>query len=112
MEVFPKEVEYYHTLDGRIPFHEWYFALRDKKARAVIRERLTRIERGLLGDCRGIGGSIYELRIDIGPGYRIYFGQDGRTIILLLCGGDKSTQNKDIDTARSYWENYWRRKAG
>ena len=112
MEVTLKNIDYYRTRDGRTPFHEWYFALQDVKARAVIRERLTRVERGLLGDSKGVGGGICELRFDLGPGYRIYFGQEGRTIILLLCGGDKSTQGKDIKTARSYWEDYWRRKAG
>lgn len=112
MEITPKKVEYYHTVDGREPFHEWFYSLRDYGTQFVVRARLTRMERGLLGDCKGLGGGIYELRIDFGPGYRVYFGQIGRTLVLLLCGGDKSTQDKDIKIAKSYWEDYWRRKAG
>ena len=69
-----------------------------------------KVERGLIGDVKGVGGGVYELRVDLGPGYRIYFGQEGRTLVWLLCGGDKSTQRKDIKAAQSYWADYWRRK--
>ena len=110
MEVTPRKVEYYHTPDGKIPYREWYYSLRDIKVKAIIRERLTRVEHGLLGDAKGVGGGVYELRFDLGPGYRIYFGQEGRTIIWLLCGGDKSTQRKDIKAAQEYWADYLRRK--
>src|SRR3989344_3924233 len=106
VEVTPKKVEYYQTPDGWEPFREWFYTLRDSRAQNTIRERLTRMERGLLGDCKGLGGGMHELRIDLGPGYRIYFGQIGMTLVLLLCGGDKSTQEKDIKTARSYWEDH------
>ena len=64
---------------------------------------------GNLGDCHGVGDGVQELRIDYGPGYRVYFGQVGSTIVLLLCGGDKSTQAKDIEQAKRYWSEYRRR---
>ncbi len=110
MEVTLKKVEYYHTLDGKVPYREWYYSVRDIKVKANIRERLTRLERGLLGDAKSVGGGVYELRIFLGPGFRIYFGQEDRTLIWLLCGGDKSTQKKDIKTAQSYWADYLRRQ--
>src|SRR5262245_46357314 len=110
MEVTPRRIDYYHTVDGRIPYREWYYALKDLKGRAAILERLTRVERGLLGDAKWVGGGVWELRIDVGPGYRVYFGQEGKTLIWLLSGGDKSSQRKDIKTAQNYWADYLRRK--
>jgi putative addiction module killer protein len=110
LDVTPQKIRYYRTPDGKVPFRQWYYSLSDLKAQAVIRERLTRLERGLLGDAKGVGGGVYELRIDLGPGYRLYFGQEGRTLVWLLCGGDKSTQNKDIKTAQQYWADYLRRR--
>lgn len=109
MEVTFRKIEYYQTSDGKVPYREWYYSLRDVKAMAVIRERLTRVERGLLGDANGVGGGVFELRVNLGPGYRIYFGQEGKIIIWLLCGGNKNTQRKDIKIAQSYWADYWRR---
>ncbi|OGR81419.1 MAG: addiction module killer protein [Elusimicrobia bacterium RIFCSPLOWO2_02_FULL_39_32] len=109
MEVIPQKIEYYHTSDGKIPYREWYYSLRDIKVKVAIRERLTRMERGLFGDVRSVGKGVYELRLDLGPGYRVYFGQIGRTLVWLLCGGDKSTQNKDIKTAQDYWADHLRR---
>ena len=79
------------------------------KAREKIRVRLDRMSLGNYGDCHGVGEGVKELRIDFSPGYRVYFGQEGGTIVLLLCGGDKSTQAKDIETARRYWNEYRRR---
>jgi len=64
---------------------------------------------GNFGDCHGVGDGVQELRIDYGPGYRVYFGQEGATIVLLLCGGDKSTQTKDVEIAKGYWNEYRRR---
>ena len=88
----PKELQIYETEDGRAPLSEWLAFLRDIKARAKIRVRLDRVSLGNLGDCHGVGDGVQELRIDYGPGYRVYFGQIGAAIVLLLCGGDKSTQ--------------------
>ena len=106
MEVTPKEIKRYSTPEGKIPFSEWFFSLRDFKAQAKITARLDRIERGNLGDYSSVGEGVCEIRIDYGPGYRVYFGQIGSIIVILLCGGDKSTQNKDIRKAIEYWIDY------
>lgn len=109
MEATPKELHVYVTEDGREPFSEWLASLRDIRARAKIRVRLDRVSIGNLGDCHAVGEGVQELRIDYGSGYRVYFGQEGAMIVLLLCGGDKSTQSKDIETAKRYWNEYRRR---
>ena len=109
MEATPKELHIYVTASGQSPFSDWLTSLQDGKARAKIRVRLDRVSLGNMGDCHGVGDGIQELRIDYGPGYRVYFGQLGSTIVLLLCGGDKSTQSKDIDLAKQYWNDYRRR---
>ena len=106
MESQPREIQRYVTPDGKIPFTEWLKSLRDIKTEAKIRGRLERIKLGNLGDCRSVGESVFELRIDWGPGYRVYFGQIEQTIVLILCGGDKSTQDRDIRKAIEYWIDY------
>jgi len=78
------------------------------RVRALIRKRLNRVRMGNLGDCRSVGDGVKELRIAFGPGYRVYFGEDGETIVVLLCGGDKSSQEADIRRAKEYWIDYWR----
>jgi putative addiction module killer protein len=110
MAAQPRELRNYLTADGRSPFEEWFNALRDRQARKRIRLRLDRLNLGNLGDCKSIGEGVFELRIDYGPGYRIYFGQDGLTLILLLCGGDKSSQKQDIRQAQIYWRDYEERE--
>jgi len=109
VEATPRELRIYVTVDGRSPFSEWLASLRDTKARAKVRVRLDRVSLGNFGDCYGVGGGVQELRIDYGPGYRVYFGKLGSTIVLLLCGGDKSTQATDIELAKRYWNEYRRR---
>lgn len=109
MEATPRDLQVYVTDDGRAPFSEWLASLHDRKARAKIRVRLDRVGLGNFGDCHGVGDGVQELRIDYGPGYRVYFGQIGSTIVLLLCGGDKTTQTTDIEQARRYWGEYRRR---
>jgi putative addiction module killer protein len=106
MEAQPREVQRYITPDGKIPFDEWFDSLRDRKAKYRIDLRLNRLQLGNLGDCRSVGQGVYELRIDSGPGYRVYFGQIDKTIVLLLCGGDKSSQEQDIRQAIEYWIYY------
>jgi len=108
VEVQPRQIQNYLTADGKSPFEEWLNALRDTQARAKIRNRLRRVESGNLGDYRSVGEGVCELRINYGPGYRVYFGQLGSTIVLLLCGGDKSTQEQDIEKAKEYWSDYGR----
>jgi putative addiction module killer protein len=110
VEVQPREIQRYITPDGRIPFAEWLNSLRDRKAILIIDNRLRRIRLGNFGDCRSVGEGVCELRIDYGSGYRIYFGQIGTTIVLLLYGGDKSTQAQDIRKAQEYWRDYERRE--
>lgn len=106
MENQEREIRTYETADGKVPFNTWLEKLRDRKGRAVIRNRITRLQLGLFGDAKTVGSGVYELRIDFGPGYRVYYGLDGDKIVLLLCGGDKSTQTKDIKTAQNYWNDY------
>jgi putative addiction module killer protein len=92
--------------DGKCPFQDWLLNLRDVKARATIRARLERVRLGNLGDCKSLRGGILELRITYGPGYRVYMGFDGTTFVVLLCGGDKGSQKRDITKARVLWEEY------
>lgn len=109
MEAQEKTILTYVKEDGSAPFNDWFEALRDRKARAIIRTRINRIRLGNLGDCKSVGEGVSELRLKLGAGYRIYFGQFGDTIIILLSGGDKSSQNKDIKQAKTYWQDYKRR---
>ncbi|HLO88270.1 MAG TPA: type II toxin-antitoxin system RelE/ParE family toxin [Nostocaceae cyanobacterium] len=106
MEAQPREVERYITLEGKVPFDEWFNSLRDNQAKIKINKRLDRVRVGNLGDCRSVGQGVYELKIDYGPGYRVYFGQVGNIVVILLCGGDKSTQDQDIKQAINYWKDY------
>jgi putative addiction module killer protein len=106
VEIRPRELRIYETLSGACPFEKWLDGLRDAKGRALIRVRMDRIGQGNFGDCREVGEGVCELRIDFGPGYRAYFAEDGPLIVLLLMGGDKSTQAKDIKTAKKYWNEY------
>lgn len=96
----------YETVDGKRPFSEWLLKLRDRKARAKVRARLDRIQLGNMGDCKSVGDGVAELRIDYGPGYRVYFGERGATVVILLCGGDKSSQQRYIAKAKKFWKEY------
>ena len=86
-------------VQSSLEFDEWIDALRDRRAAAKILSRIQRIERGNLGDVKPLVAGISEMRIHFGPGYRVYYTRRGQTIVLLLCGGDKSTQDKDIRRA-------------
>ena len=109
VEIWPRTLIYYETENGIVPFQEWYSSLRDINAQVAVRARLVRVRRGLLGDCKPVGGGVYELRIFIGPGYRVYLGLKERTWVILLCGGDKSSQDRDIQAAKASWNDYVRR---
>ena len=87
---------------------DWFNNLKDIQAKLKITKRIARVELENLGDCKSVGDGIFELRINYGPGYRIYFGQIDLVIILLLCGGDKQTQTQDIQKAKGYWQDYKR----
>ena len=107
-----QEVRLYARLDGVAPFMQWYRGLRDESISRRIRERLARIRAGNFGDSRSVGGGVQELRIPAGPGIRIYFGRLEDSVVLLLCGGDKHTQQRDIRRARFYWNEYRSRSDG
>ncbi len=112
MEAIPRELRIYITKDNKSPFKNWLESLKDLKTVAKIEIRLDQLEKGNFGDCRGLKEGIFELRIDYDPGYRIYCGQIGNQIVLLLSGGDKSTQEKDILKAEEYWLDYRKRENG
>lgn len=99
------EIEYYKDPNGIVPFDEWINNLDDIKGRAIVRIRLGRIFRGVFGDCKSIGSGLHELKIQYGPGYRIYFGRLKNKIVILTAG-HKGSQKKDIEKARSYWVDY------
>ena len=103
------EIREYVTLGGRVPFLEWIDKLRDRSARTRIRVQLDRLLTGNFGDHKSLGHGLHELRIHYGPGYRIYYGLEGQALILLLCGGNKATQQSDIRLAANYWQDYRRR---
>lgn len=104
------EIREYQTADGRRPFAEWMTGLHDPRANQRIVARILRMQAGNRGDWKAVGAGMFELRIDYGPGYRVYCGQVGATLVLLLCGGDKRTQAKDIETAHAYWQDYKARR--
>jgi putative addiction module killer protein len=111
MEVLPIVVGEYVLPGGRRPFSEWLECLRDGKARTKVENRLSRLQTGNFGDCR-ILDSIFELRIDYGPGYRIYCGKKNDAFVVLLAGGNKKTQDADIQTAKAFWKDYKKRASG
>jgi len=94
-----------------IPFSVWLASLGDARAVGVVRARLNRIRLGNFGDCKSVGGGVEELRIDFGPGYRVYYGREGSLVVVLLCGGSKKSQAKDIVTAQRQWKEYLNAKA-
>lgn len=100
----------YQRDDGREPFSEWLTGLRDKIAQARIRVRLRQVEAGNFGDCEPVGEGVIELRIHLGAGYRVYCGRHGKTVVLLLCGGDKGSQVADIKRAKEMWSEWKRRQ--
>jgi putative addiction module killer protein len=101
-----QEVRIYARSDGSEPFTEWLRGLRDGTTRNRIRQRIARLRLGNFGDTRSVGDGVLELRIHFGPGFRVYFGREGASVVILLCGGDKSSQERDIDRAMEYWRDH------
>ena len=93
MDYVEREIRLYQTSAGTVPFSEWFDRLGDIRTQQRIDARLARMRVGNFGDAKAIGGGVFELRLDFGARYRIYFGQEGRRIVILLCGGDKSSQS-------------------
>jgi putative addiction module killer protein len=105
VEAQQRNLKNYLSSNGRDRFHDWLVSINDQKARQAVRIRLNRVAEGNFGDWGPVGGGVHELRIMFGPGYRIYFGEEGDDVIL-LGGGTKSTQKSDIEIAKARWEDY------
>ena len=102
----PRAIEIYSDPNGREPYTQWFESIRDLKTRTRIQSQIDRIESGNLGKPKSVGDGVFEFRFKFGPGYRVYFGQVDNTVVLLLCGEDKSSQNIDIERAKVYWQEY------
>jgi putative addiction module killer protein len=100
------EIVRYTKEDGTQPFGEWLSDIRDVQAKVAIRRRIDRLAMGNAGNCKALRAGVSELKIDMGPGYRVYYGQHGKEIVLLICDGDKRTQDADITRAVQYWEDW------
>jgi putative addiction module killer protein len=105
------DIRRYQLSEGKVPVSDWLAGLRDQRARAQIEIRVRRMAIGNFGDCKPVGDGVLELRVDIGAGYRLYCGRQGQTLVILLCGGDKTSQPADIKRAKDYWLD-WKRSNG
>ena len=105
------DIQTYQSEDGREPYADWLARLADRQARARVIVRVQRMAADNFGDCKPLDGGVWELRIDWGPGYRVYYALAGRRVVLLLAGGDKRRQRADITTALKYWQDWQRRNA-
>ncbi|RTL80115.1 type II toxin-antitoxin system RelE/ParE family toxin [Methylocystis echinoides] len=103
------ELRYYLHADGNSPFEEWFSDL-DAAAGAKVAVALARLEQGNFSNVKGVGEGVLEYKIDWGSGYRVYFGRDGERLVILLTGGTKRRQDKDIEAAKAYWADYKRRR--
>ena len=105
-------IEHYLTADGQKDLYtDWLRRLRDAQAKVAVIRRVARVEQGNFGDHKFRRDCVWELRIDVGPGYRVYYGLAGQRLVLLLCGGDTRTHDADIDRAVDYWQDWQRRNA-
>jgi len=100
------EILHYLTASGDDPYQLWLDALKDVKARVAIQRRVDRVEHGNFGDHKFCQDGVWELRIDFGPGYRVYYAQERKSVVLLLCGGSERNQSADIKDAVRYWHDY------
>ena len=103
-EAIQKTIESYQDKHGNVPFNEWADSL-DTRTQKLIFARLDRVEQGNFGDCESVGEGVLELRLHFGPGYRVYLGEIGNIVVLLL-GGDKPSQTRDIKKAKKHWKEY------
>ena len=103
------QVRRYLTKTGRDVFGAWLTGLKDNRTKAKVTTRIDRVAAGNFGDCKSLREGLFELRIDWGPGYRVYYAMVGQTCVLLLCGGDKRKQSSDIKRAAEYLKDYWER---
>ena len=106
MEPIPRNIVYLELDDGKSPFREWFENLKDKKAQITVDARLARVRDGNFGDHKSVGDGVFELRISLGKGLRIYYGLDGDTLVIVLCAGDKGSQRRDIGKAKELWSKY------
>jgi putative addiction module killer protein len=105
------KIEIYTDVEGKVPFLEWHLSLKDRKAASIVLNRIDRLKIGNLGYCPDLADGVWEMKIDFGPGYRVYFARSGKTVYLLLAGGDKSTQKANIKEAKRRWQEYQKRKS-
>ena len=110
LDAQPRELEFYRTQNGRTPFTEWLESVRDVRGRGRVEARLMSLESGNFGDYKSVGEGVFELRLHIGKGYRIYLAVVDNMIVLLLCGGDKSSQQRDIERAKTFWSDFKERQ--
>lgn len=103
------DIRYYIAEDGHEPFADWFADL-EPVARAKVTRAIARMEQGNLSSAKSVGAGVLEYRIDFGPGYRVYFGRDGDTVVILLTGGSKKRQQRDIAEAQASWQDYKARK--
>ena len=108
--MFSVEIRHYLTASGRDPYQQWLDKLNDLKGRVVIQRRIDRLTEENFGDHKFCQEGVWELRIHFGPGYRVYYAQEGKTIVVLLCGGSKRSQTADVKEAVRYWRDYQRRQ--
>jgi putative addiction module killer protein len=105
------EIRYYVAAGGQQPFAAWYAEL-EAAARAKVARAIVRLEQSNFSNVKSVGEGVLEYRIDFGPGYRVYFGRDGEALVILLAGGTKKRQQRDIDAAHAYWQDYKQSKRG
>lgn len=113
MRAIEREIRVYRTPVGREPYTDWLRELKSDKARRAVLQRVARLALGNAGDwrpIRGAAGGIREMRVFIETGYRVYYAEDGPTVVILLCGGAKFSQERDTGKAIEYWNDYQRRK--
>ena len=101
-----KEIKKIELQNGLVPFDEWFDSLRDRKMQAAVDTRLARVRAGNFGDHKSVGDGVFELRIALGPGLRVYYGLQGRQIVVLIGGGDKGSQSRDIRRAQQLWKEF------